>query len=62
MKAADVAKHHINRVAHKVNEHYRWGRRRKVRDLTRSFFFIIRDSMQDLSELKVIYIDIRLRD
>jgi hypothetical protein len=61
MKAAHVAKRRINRLVCKVNELYRWGRRRNVCDLT-LFSFITPDSMQDLSDIKVIYIDIRLRD
>ena len=62
MKAAHVAKLRINRLVYTVNEYYRWDQRSNVCDQMRCFFFVTRGSTQDLSDIKVIYIDIRLRD
>jgi hypothetical protein len=63
MKVVHVAKLRINHLVYTVNEYYRWGRRRNVRDQLRCFLFVVvRDSTQDFSYMKVIYIDIRLRD
>jgi len=40
MKAIHFAKRRINLLVCKVNELYRWGRRRNVRDWTRCFLLL----------------------